>query len=122
MSADQSGYTKILVRDLRIDMLIGIHDHEKEKVQPVLVNIEAHLKARPGVDEIGDTLCYDTLIKAIQALAAHQHINLVETFAEEIAALTLKDDRVSVVTVRVEKIAVYEFAAAVGVEIRRARR
>jgi dihydroneopterin aldolase len=112
---------KIIIRDLRLDMLIGIHDHEKEKPQPVLLNIEAEIEPPSGGDSIDGTVCYSTMIRKIQELAGRGHINLVETLAENIAGMLMQDARIRNILVRVEKTAVYNFAAAVGVEVRKSR-
>lgn len=115
--------TRIIIRDLHVDMLIGVFDHEKNRKQPVVINIEALIGNNPdwGDDDINKTVSYDPLVSGIRQLAARNHINLVETLAEHIAALCLQDRRVHEVKVRVEKTAIYEFAAGVGVEIVRRR-
>jgi 7,8-dihydroneopterin aldolase/epimerase/oxygenase len=115
--------TRIIIRDLRVDMLIGVNEHEKKKKQPVVINIEAHIRNNPdwGADDINKTLSYDPIVSGVRQLVARGHINLVETLAEHIAALCLEDNRVEDVIVRVEKTAVYNDAASVGVEIGRTK-
>jgi dihydroneopterin aldolase len=113
-------YDKILIRGLRVDMLIGIHAHEKAAAQPVIIDLEGRLARRPGGDDLSDTVCYETLANAIRGLAAREHINLLETFAERIAALCLTDPRLLDVRLRLEKPDLLN-AAAVGVEIYRHR-
>ncbi len=124
MSTSRVDTTKIIIRDLRVDMLIGIHEHEKRTKQPVLVNVEvlAEDRTHSDSDTIEDTVCYDRIVKMIRALVAKGHINLVETLAEEIAADILHDRQAQAVTVRVEKTAVYNDAAAAGVEIFRKKK
>lgn len=114
-------YTKLIIRDLHVDMLIGIHEHEKKFEQPVLINIEAHIPFNSGWrnDSYEDTVCYDSIVKMIRALGVQGHINLVETYAEEIAHRILNDKRILKVLVRIEKTNVYDFAQGVGVEIMR---
>ena len=115
--------TKIIIRDLRADMLIGVFEHEKKKKQPVVINIEARIRNNHdwGADDINKTVSYDPIVSGVRQLVARGHINLVETLAEHIAALCLEDSRVEDVTVRVEKTAVYDDAASVGVEITRTK-
>ena len=116
-------YSKLIIRNLKVDMGIGIHDFEKNKSQPVIVNIEAITLPNPEwkSDSYDKVVCYETMIKGIQEIAARGHIQLVETYAEEIAIFCLKDQRVTEVTVRVEKPQIFEFADGVGIEIRRTR-
>ena len=120
--------TKLVIRDLALDMSIGVYDHEKQAKQQVLVNIEAELAA-PGpagganwrADDIGQSVCYAGLADGVAAIAGRGHINLLETFAEYIALYCLENARIGQVTVRVEKPGAIANAAAAGVEIVRAR-
>jgi len=78
------------------------------------------------VDGIGDRLanvvCYEEVVSGIRALVEKGHLNLVETLAEQIAALCLRDSRVRIARVRVEKLDVFADATSVGVEIERVTR
>jgi dihydroneopterin aldolase len=112
---------KILIRDLRLSMSIGIYDHEKSARQEVLVNIEADIipPADASRDNMDDWVSYETAVRTIQALAADGHINLLETFATQIADALTQDKRVSSVLVRLEKTGALPETRSVGVEIRR---
>ncbi len=120
MTAD---YTKIIILDLHLDMLIGIHDREKKAAQRVLVNVEATLRtaAGPGVDHIEKTLDYEELAHAIRRIAEDGHIELVEIFAERIAGYCLDHPLVTAAKVIVEKPDILPAADAVGVEIFRVK-
>jgi (5-formylfuran-3-yl)methyl phosphate synthase len=50
-----------------------------------------------------DVVSYDLITDSIRMIIAQEHIALVETLAERIAALILLHPRVSSVTVRAEK-------------------
>lgn len=116
-------YTRLVIRNLRLDMGIGAYAHEHGITQPVLVNLVADVEppADWQADSYENVVCYDTLTKQIRALAVAGHINLVETFAERIAAAALATKGILRVSVRVEKTAVIPDAEAVGIEIFRAR-
>jgi len=113
----------VFVRDLLLDAHIGVHRHEKGRHQPVRVNID--LTVREAGLEAGDHLenvvCYEEVVDKVRALVGTGHINLAETMAERIAASCLEDPRVLVARIRVEKLAVIDAAASVGVEIERMR-
>ncbi len=115
----------VFVRDLTLDAHIGVHQHEKLGPQRVRVNVDLAVWEK-DVDGIGDQLanvvCYEEVVSGIRALVAEGHVNLVETLAEQIAALCLEDRRVRVARVRVEKLDVFADAASVGVEIERVTR
>ncbi|MBE7217272.1 MAG: dihydroneopterin aldolase [Caulobacteraceae bacterium] len=108
------------MRGLRLDAEIGLHPHERGRTQPLLVDIEAELAPHP-VGAIGDTLNYETLATLARALAARGHVELVETYAQELAGAVLRQSAALRVRVRVEKPQALEGAAAGGVEVALAR-
>jgi dihydroneopterin aldolase len=115
----------VFVRDLVLDAHIGVHQHEKLGPQRVRVNVDLAVWEK-DVDGIGDRLanvvCYEQVVSGIRALVEKGHLNLVETLAEQIAALCLEDSRVRIARVRVEKLDVFADATSVGVEIERVTR
>jgi 7,8-dihydroneopterin aldolase/epimerase/oxygenase len=122
MTADGRLY-HILVRDLLLKCLIGIHEYERLAPQRVRINVDMAVFERAGPlgDDIANVVSYEDIINGIKRVMDDGHINLVETLAEDIAALCLVDSRVDSVRVRVEKLDVYAEAASVGVEIERRR-
>ena len=112
---------RILVRDLVLKCLIGIHAHELLAPQRVRINVEMTVleQAGPLSDDIANVVSYEDVIEGIKRMLAEGHINLVETLAEKIAALCLVDPRVRSVRIRAEKLDVYAEAASVGIEIER---
>lgn len=114
---------RILVRDLVLKCLIGIHAHELLAPQRVRINVEMAVleQAGPSSDDIANVVSYEDVIEGIKRLLAEGHINLVETLAEKIASLCLVDSRVRSARIRVEKLDVYAEAASVGIEIERRR-
>lgn len=116
-------FTRIFIRDMQVDMLIGIYDHEKQNTQPVVVNLQAevNIPADWRADEYEHVVCYEDIVNAIKNIAGSGHINLLETLAEHIADYCLQNTQVENVMVRVEKTAVFDCAHSAGVEIRRAR-
>jgi 7,8-dihydroneopterin aldolase/epimerase/oxygenase len=114
----------VFVRDLNVDVNIGIHAHERRGRQRVIVNVDLSVTEaeRPVRDKIGDVLCYEEVAAGIERIVAEGHINLVETLAERIAQMCLQDDRVEAARVRIEKPDALEQARSVGVEIERARK
>lgn len=112
---------RILIKDLLLRCIIGIHDWEREKKQDVLVNIELEADCGPAgkSDDFKDAVDYRALTKAVIALIETSDFFLVERMAEEIASLCLEDPRVEVARVRVEKPGALRFARSVGVEVER---
>ncbi len=118
-----SSLRHVFVRDLELTARIGIYDREKKNDQPVRINID--LTVFEGDAALGDTIdnvvCYEQVVKNIQAILDLGHVNLVETLAETIADKCLEDERVKVARIRVEKLNAIEQAASVGVEIERTK-
>jgi 7,8-dihydroneopterin aldolase/epimerase/oxygenase len=113
----------ILVRDLRIEFLIGIHKRERCVAQTVSIDLDIGL---PGTavfksDKVADTIDYEQVTLAIKALAASGHFRLVETLAERIARLLIDQFGAPWVKVSVAKIGILANAKFVGVTIERQR-
>ena len=110
---------RILIQDLLIRGLIGIHDWEREKKQDILINVEMEADCRPAgeSDDFRDAVDYRAVTKEIIALVEGSAFFLVEKLAEEIARICLQDSRVAVAKVRVEKPGALRFSRSVGVEV-----
>lgn len=114
---------RVFVRDLALDGLIGIYPEERLKPQKILINMELWVAETPGRPprDYSEVVCYEQLVTRAKALLAEGHVDLVETLAEQLAALCLADSRVDRCRVRVEKPEAIAEAAGVGVEIERRR-
>lgn len=110
----------IFVHDLVIDCNIGIYAEEKGVTQKVRISVDAYLAPglRSTVDEMVEVPSYTDIIDAVTEISAAGHINLVETFAEEIATRLLRDKRIGGLLVKIEKL---ERGPIRGVEIYRTR-
>lgn len=108
---------KVFVTGLRVQAEIGVYRHEIGKRQPLSVDVELDVPTA-GADRLADTVNYETILQAAQAIAAEGHIELVEAFAERLAHACLADPRVTRARVRVEKpLALAPDAVAAGAEI-----
>lgn len=112
---------RIFVRGLVLPVAVGVYDEEQGVTQKVSFTVEATVATgvTPKGDAIAEVPSYDDLAKAVRAIVADGHINLVETLAERIAERCLRDERIVSVLVRVEKLE--RGPASVGVEIVRPR-
>ncbi len=111
----------VFVRNLVLMANIGIHTHEKTGPQRLRLNVDLAVREQglPPEDEISQVVCYEEITNGVRAIVGRGHVNLVETLAEDIAAMCLKDPRVRSARVRVEKLDILEHAESVGVEIER---
>jgi len=113
----------IILRDLRVETLIGIHKRERHVTQTVSIDLDIGL---PGTvvfksDKVADTIDYEQVALKIKALAASGHFRLVETLAERIARLLLEDFGAPWAKISVAKIGILANAKFVGVTIERKR-
>jgi FolB domain-containing protein len=112
---------KIFISDLLIRGVIGISDREREQPQDILVNIVLFADTQPAgkSDNVEDSVNYRTVAKMVLAHTETIKRYTVESLANDIAEMCLKDPKVAGVKVRVEKPGAVRFAKSVGVEIER---
>jgi dihydroneopterin aldolase len=111
----------ILIRDLRLEVSIGIHKRERYVPQTVSIDLDIGL---PGdavftSDRVADTIDYEQVVLRIGALAASGHFRLVETLADRIARLLVEEFGAPWVRVNAAKIGILPNAKFVGVSIER---
>jgi dihydroneopterin aldolase len=120
----ESGPDRIVISDLRVQALVGLHAHERGARQELRLDVE--VETVPGyaahVRETGAIVCYGTIAAHILDRAAEdRHVDLVETWAEEVAAFVLDNPLAARVTVCVTKTGIVPQAGGVGVRITRTR-
>jgi len=112
----------VFIRNLELLAQIGVHGHEKGKLQPVRINVDLAVEDSALIeDRLDQVVDYGAITRKIRALAEAGHINLAETMAERIVALCFEDKRVKTARVRVEKLHALPGAESAGVEIERHR-
>lgn len=113
-------HTKIFVRDLQVHASIGVHPHEHETTQPIIIDIELDMGAMPSPkdDRLAETLDYALVADMAAKFAGEAHVQLVETLAARIARWALAGDkRVKAARVRIAKPQALINAQSAGVEI-----
>ena len=117
----------VVIDDLRLRFFIGVHEHEKKARQEVSITVQMFIpepfvpkRGVPPSDNLADHVSYADIVDQLKARAqSTRHVNLVETLAEEVAALALADTRVARVIVDVRKTEIIPEAKGVGVVIHR---
>ena len=114
----------ILVRDLRVEVLIGIHKRERHVAQVVSIDLDIGLPGEAvfASDRVADTIDYEQVALGIKGLAASGHFQLAETFADRIARLLTDEFKAPWVRVSAAKIGILPNAKFVGVSIERGKR
>jgi dihydroneopterin aldolase len=114
----------ILIRELRVEALIGIHRRERHFMQTLSMDLDIGL---PGAavfasDKVADTIDYEKVVLRVRELAASGQFRLVETFLERVAAVLLDEFGAPWVKVSAAKIGVLANTRFVGVVIERGKR
>ncbi len=114
---------KVLIRQLRIDTVIGVYEWEKQIQQSLFIDLDMAWDIRPAAatDDYQHALCYETVSNRLTQLIRAQPIELIETVAERVAECLLTEFKVTWVKVVVNKPGAVPFAASVGIEIERSR-
>lgn len=111
----------VYIRDLRIETIIGIYDWERQVKQTVSLDLEMATDIRPAAetDDIQYALNYKAVSKRVIAYVEERQALLVETLAEEVAGLVLKEFEVSWLRLRLGKPGALRGALDVGLVIER---
>jgi dihydroneopterin aldolase len=114
----------VFIRDLRIDTLIGIYDWERQVRQTISLDLEmgADIRRAAATDAIEDTLNYKAVAKRLIDFVGNSEYQLVETLAEEIAAIVLHEFAVPWLKLTVHKPGAVRGSRDVGVVIERGSR
>ena len=111
----------IFIRELRIDTVIGVYDWERQVRQTVVLDLEmaTDITAAAGDDALEYTLDYAAISARLLAFVGSSEFELVETMAEQVAALVLAEFKVPWLRLRLCKPGAVAQARDVGVLIER---
>ena len=109
--------TTIFVEGLLVEASIGVHPHEHETRQPILIDIHLDLNGiAPEDDRLHETMDYASVAEAAERLSLEAHVQLVETLAARIIGWAFAEDtRVDAVRVSIRKPQALLKADAAGV-------
>ncbi|TFH14129.1 MAG: dihydroneopterin aldolase [Acidimicrobiales bacterium] len=115
---------RIIVNGLVVDASIGVHDFEREAAQRVRFDVEIDTvdDYAERVRTTGAFVSYADVVEFIQTRAASgDHVELVETWAENVADFALRNELAQAVRVTVQKLDIFDTADGVGITIERSR-
>lgn len=120
-NADKPAVDKLFVRELKIDTIIGFWEWERRVKQTVSVDLEIATDARVAAraDAIDAALNYERLSQRVIEVVAAAQFNLVETLAEAVAQITVKEFGAAWVKVQIAKPGAIPSARDVGIIIER---
>ena len=114
---------KVVIKNLILNIFIGIHDFEKKKKQKVRFNIEVETNpnTKPSNKDFSTIVDYETLVNKIKELVKKQHHELLEELAENIFRIIFQNKLVKKANVKLEKLHIIRETESVGVDITKNR-
>ncbi len=111
----------VFISDLQIATVIGVHQWEREVRQTLSLDLEmaADVSTPAQSDNVHDALDYQAVAERVTTLVESSECELLETLAERVAELVLKDFTVSWLRLRISKPGALPNANTVGVVIER---
>ena len=109
---------KVIIKDLILNIFIGIHNFEKKKKQRVRFNIEVITdpNIKPNNQDLSTILNYEDVINKIQVLVKKQHHKLIEDLAENVFKIIFRNKIVKKINVKIEKLDIIKNSESVGIE------
>jgi dihydroneopterin aldolase len=114
---------KVIIKNLILNIFVGIHAFEKKKKQRVRFNIEINTdpNLKPNNKDLSTILNYETVIKNIKIQVKKQHHELLEDLAEKIFRIIFQNRIVKKVNLRIEKLDVIKNSESVGIDFSKSR-
>ena len=112
---------KGFIEKIELKVLIGLHKWEREKPQPVLMDIEYKINNSMVAitDNINDTLNYQKLVDHLKSFAEQSKYQLIETLAYNLLLEVDNNFKLDWIKIRLAKTSVIECADSCGVEVER---
>ena len=114
---------KIIIKNLVLNIFIGIHNFEKKKKQKVRFNIEVITNpfVKPNNKDLTTILNYEEIINKIKILVKKRHHELLEDLAENIFTIIFQNKLVKKAKIKIEKLEIIKNSESVGVEFSKSR-
>ena len=114
---------KVIIKNLILNIFIGIHNFEKKKKQRVKFNIEAITdpNVKPNSKDLSTILNYEEVVNKIKLLVKNQHHELIEDLAENILEIIFRNRLVKKTNIKIEKLDIIKNSESVGIEFSKDR-
>ena len=114
---------KVIIKNLVLNIFIGIHNFEKKKKQRVRFNIEVvtNPNIKPNNKDLTTILNYEDLINKIKLLVKKQHHELIEDLAENIFEIIFQNRLVKKINIKIEKLDIIKNSESVGIEFSKSK-
>ena len=114
---------KVIIKNLVLNIFIGIHNFEKKKKQKVRFNIEVITNpfVKPNNKDLTTILNYEEIINKIKILVKKEHHELLEDLAENIFTIIFQNNLARKAKIKIEKLEIIKNSESVGVEFSKSR-
>ena len=114
---------KVIIKNLILNVFVGIHNFEKKEKQRVRFNIEINTdpNLRPNNKDFSTILNYEEVIDKIKAQVKKKHHELLEDLAENIFKIIFQNKIVRKVNLKIEKLDIIKNSESVGIDFSKSR-
>ncbi len=111
-------HISIFVKEMRINLRIGLYEQERKGAQPVDVHVELFTDlsylSEVDADKIID---YSKIHTAVKSWEGRDHVDLIETYLNELIEISFAFPRVNAVKASIAKPDILKDAAAAGLSV-----
>ena len=114
---------KVNIKNLILNISVGLHDFEKKEKQRVRFNIDISTDSniKPDNNNLSSIVNYEDTINKITNIAKIKHHELLEDLAENIFDIIFKNKIVKKVNLQLEKLDIIKNTESVGIEVSKKR-
>jgi dihydroneopterin aldolase len=114
---------KVIIKNLILNIFIGIHNFEKKKKQRVRFNIEVitNPNIKPSNKDLSTILNYENLVNKIKLLVKKKHHELIEDLAENIFEIIFQNRLVKKTKIKIEKLDIIKNSESVGIKFSKSK-
>ena len=114
---------KVIIKDLILNIYIGIHNFEKKNKQRVKFNIEilTNPYVTPNNKDLNSILNYEEIVSKIEKIAYLKHHALLEDLAENIFNMIFRNKLVKKINLKIEKLDILKKTKSVGIEVSKSK-
>ena len=114
---------KVIIKELILNILVGIHSFEKKKRQRVKFNIEILTDpyVTPNSKDLNSILNYEEVVIKIEKITNKTHHELLEDLAENIFNILFKNKLIKKISLKLEKLDILKKTKSVGIEVTKTR-
>lgn len=107
------------IKALNVATKIGVHNWEQHINQKLLIDISIPTDFSGCKEDLSHTIDYDALCKTVTQFVASKSFQLIETVANDVAALIKQEFKVATVTVGISKPHAVKNAGMIEVSVTR---